>query len=73
MIQIESLTRELAEKTEMISELQSKLEDMSVVTDLSTTPSNDQGDCSETQHLQTVASALEQQVNFIVIINWGFN
>ncbi|XP_046457196.1 protein quick-to-court-like isoform X1 [Daphnia pulex] len=61
LIQIESLTRELAEKTEMISELQSKLEDMSVVTDSSTTPNNDQEDCSETQHLQTVASALEQQ------------
>ncbi len=73
MIQIESLTRELAGKTEMISELQSKLEDMSVVTDSSITPNNGQGDCSETQHLQTVASALEQQVNLIVIINWGFN
>jgi predicted RNase H-like nuclease (RuvC/YqgF family) len=64
LIQIESLTRDLTEKNEMILELQSKLEDTSVVTDLLTSSYKGKIDCYETQHLETVASSLEQQVNF---------
>ena len=55
------MIEELAEKTRVIYELQSKLEKMSEKSNLS---NNDQGDGYETQHLLTVVSALEQQVNF---------
>ena len=54
------MIEELAEKTRVIYELQSKLEKMSEKSNLS---NNDQGDGYETQHLLTVVSTLEQQVN----------
>ena len=54
------MIEELAEKTRVIYELQSKLEKMSEKSNLS---NNAQGDGYETQHLLTVVSTLEQQVN----------
>jgi hypothetical protein len=57
------LIQELAEKNRVISELQSKFEKILVVTDSSDSSNNGQGDGYETQHLLSVVSTLEQQVN----------
>lgn len=63
MVQIESLIQELADKNKVISDLESKVENQSIVN--SPTASNIEKEIQlATHNLQEVSSMLEHQVNF---------